>query len=56
MYFLDVVAYQKPNQPVRVLETDMVLEMPYLVWLANISGVVQDEDAPRTGTMELHSG
>jgi hypothetical protein len=44
------------NQTYSFLETAMLLRILYCVWLAKISGAVQYEDAPRTGTMELHSG
>jgi len=54
--FLGYSGTPESNQPWRYLETTKVLGISYCVWLATISGVVQYEDAPRTGTMETHSG
>lgn len=54
--FLGYSGTPETNQQLRFLETAMILRILYCVWLAKISGAVQYEDAPRTGTMELHSG
>merc|ERR1712001_673261 len=54
--FLGYPGTPESNQPWGHLETNKVLGISYCVWLAMISGVVQYEDAPRTGTMEIHSG
>jgi len=52
--FLGYSGTPETNQTCSVLEP--ALRILYCVWLAKISGAVQYEDAPRTGTMELHSG
>lgn len=54
--FLGYFGAPETNQTFGFLETTIALRILYRVWLAKISGAVQYEDAPRTGTMELHSG
>jgi len=54
--FLGHPGTPESNQPWEYPETSNILGTSRHVWLAKISGVVQYEDAPRTGTMEIHSG
>jgi hypothetical protein len=54
--FLGHYGTPESNQQLEYPETSKVLGNSRHVWLAMISGVVQYEDAPRTGTMEIHSG
>jgi hypothetical protein len=45
--------HQKPiEHDSGIIKHKYDLEDPYYAWLVNISGVVQYEDAPRTGTMK----
>jgi hypothetical protein len=52
--FLGVLeVHQKPIEHVSgIIKHKYDLKDPYYAWLVNISGVVQYEDAPRTGTMK----
>lgn len=54
--FLGSTGRPETNPTWQDLETNNVLKISSHVWLNKISGVVQYEDAPRTGTMELRSG
>jgi hypothetical protein len=54
--FLGYTGTPETNPTWQKRETNNVSEISGHVWLIKISGVVQYEDAPRTGTMELHSG
>jgi hypothetical protein len=45
--------HQKPiEHDSGIIKHKYDLKDPYYAWLVNISGVVQYEDAPRTGTMK----
>ena len=50
--FLGHYGTPESNQQLEYPETSKVLGNSRHVWLAMISGVVQYEDAPRTGTMK----